>query len=86
MPIDRDGYYFVDRSGEAFQYILEFMRTGQLLEPEEDFLRQILRDDMAFYKISAKKRVDLKRFRGREKKRVLPQQWIFQQESLPEDI
>ncbi len=51
VPIDRDGYYFIDRSGDVFQYILEYMRTGHLLEPEDDFLKDVLYDDMKFFDI-----------------------------------
>ena len=32
---DEDGYYFIDRCGHIFQYILQFLRCGRLVLPEE---------------------------------------------------
>ena len=31
---DEDGYYFIDRCGHIFQYILQFLRCGKLVLPK----------------------------------------------------
>ena len=54
LPVDRDDYYFIDRSGESFQYILEYLRSGQLIQPEDDLLKNILYEELAYYKIPLK--------------------------------
>lgn len=42
VPLDKNGYLFIDRSGESFRYILEYMRTGRLIEPKDKFKKAIL--------------------------------------------
>ena len=49
--MDKDGYLFVDRSGDAFRYILEYMRTGRLIQPKDSFKKAILLADLKFYNI-----------------------------------
>ena len=35
IPVDRNGYIFIDRDGDLFRYILNYMRCGQLNLPLE---------------------------------------------------
>ena len=34
-----DGSYFIDRDGTHFRYILNYLRTGQLIVPEDELVR-----------------------------------------------
>ncbi len=52
VPLDRDGYLFIDRSGVVFRYILEYMRTGRLMKPKNPFDKAVLREDLKFYNIN----------------------------------
>jgi len=52
VPLDSDGYLFIDRSGVVFRYILEYMRTGRLVKPKNAFERAVLREDLKFYNIN----------------------------------
>ena len=37
-----DGSYFIDRDGTHFRYILNYLRTGQLIVPEDKIIRREL--------------------------------------------
>ena len=37
---NEDGSYFIDRDGTHFRYILNYLRTGQLLLPEDNIVRR----------------------------------------------
>lgn len=46
-----DGTYFVDRDGELFVYILDYMRTGKLLLPDNFKETARLREEVLFYQL-----------------------------------
>ena len=46
-----DGSYFIDRDGTHFRYILNYLRTGRLLLPEDKLVRQELLEEAEFYQI-----------------------------------
>ena len=46
-----DGSYFIDRDGTNFRYILNYLRTGRLLLPEDKFVRKELLEEAEFYQI-----------------------------------
>lgn len=47
-----DGTYFIDRDGELFRYILDFLRTGKVLLPENFQDMPRLREEAKFFKIN----------------------------------
>lgn len=52
MPSTKDsqGRYFIDRNGECFRYILEYLRTGELFVPRaDDVLRLQVLTEARFY-------------------------------------
>lgn len=48
---DEKGYFFIDRDGTHFRYILNFLRTGSLLVPEDPLIRRELQIEAEFYQI-----------------------------------
>lgn len=60
-PLLRDalGRYFIDRDGALFRYILDYLRSGQLVLPESFRERSRLRQEAEFYRLS-----DMVRFLG----------------------
>ena len=46
-----DGSYFIDRDGTNFRYILNYLRTGRLLLPEDKLVRKELLEEAEFYQI-----------------------------------
>ena len=46
-----DGSYFIDRDGTHFRYILNFLRTGQLVVPEDKIIRRELLTEAEFYQV-----------------------------------
>ena len=46
-----DGSYFIDRDGTHFRYILNYLRTGRLLLPDEKLVREELLEEAEFYQI-----------------------------------
>ena len=46
-----DGSYFIDRGGTHFRYILNYLRTGQLVVPEDKIVRKELLTEAEFYQI-----------------------------------
>ena len=46
-----DGSYFIDRDGTHFRYILNYLRTGQLIVPEDKIIRRELLTEAEFYQI-----------------------------------
>ncbi|XP_078382144.1 uncharacterized protein LOC144664800 isoform X1 [Oculina patagonica] len=45
------GSYFIDRNGAHFRYILNYLRTGQLIVPEDKIFRRELLAEAEFYQI-----------------------------------
>ena len=46
-----DGSYFIDRDGTHFRYILNYLRTGQLVVPEDKIVRKELFTEAEFYQV-----------------------------------
>ena len=46
-----DRSYFIDRDGTHFRYILNYLRTGQLIVPEDDIVRRELLTEAEFYQV-----------------------------------
>ncbi|XP_068760879.1 uncharacterized protein [Montipora capricornis] len=46
-----DGSYFIDRDGTHFRYILNYLRTGRLILPEDKLVRKELLEEAEFYQI-----------------------------------
>ena len=48
---DKSGAYFIDRDGTHFRYILNYLRTGKLIVPEDITIRSELLAEAEFYQI-----------------------------------
>ena len=46
-----DGSYFIDRDGTHFRYILNYLRNGQLIVPEDEITREELLAEADFYQV-----------------------------------
>ena len=46
-----DGSYFIDRDGTHFRYILNYLRTGQLLLPDDKLIKHEIFAEAQFYQI-----------------------------------
>ena len=51
LPADENGYYFIDRCGHIFEYILQFLRCGKLVLPENFNESELLQLEADFYQI-----------------------------------
>lgn len=53
LPVttDKDGYYFIDRCGYIFEYILQFLRSGKLILPNNFSDIELLQCEVDFYQI-----------------------------------
>lgn len=49
VPVDDDGYVFIDRDGTHFRTILNFLRTGRVRMPVNKAARDELMDEAGFY-------------------------------------
>ena len=48
---NEDGSSFIDRDGTHFRYILNYLRTGQLVVPEDKVVRRELLTEAEFYQV-----------------------------------
>ena len=46
-----DGSYFIDRDGTHFRHILNYLRTGKLVLPDDKVVRMKLLNEAEFYQI-----------------------------------
>ncbi|KAK3749967.1 hypothetical protein QZH41_000265 [Actinostola sp. cb2023] len=46
-----DGSYFIDRDGTCFRYILNYLRTGKLILPDDKLIRKEVLEEATFYQI-----------------------------------
>ena len=46
-----DGSYFIDCDGTHFRYILNYLRTGQLIVPKDEIIRDELLSEAEFYQV-----------------------------------
>ena len=51
VSTDEEGYYFIDRCGHIFQYILQFYRCGELVLPKQFNELDLLQTEADFYQI-----------------------------------
>ena len=51
LSTDKNGYYFIDRCGHIFQYILQFLRCGKLVLPQGFNELELLKVEADFYQI-----------------------------------
>ena len=51
LSTDGDGYYFIDRCGHIFQYILQFLRSGKLILPKGFCELELIQEEASFYQI-----------------------------------
>ena len=51
LSTDEDGYYFIDRCGHIFEYILQFWRCGKLVLPKCFNELELLQAEADFYQI-----------------------------------
>jgi len=49
--LDKDGYYFIDRNGEIFEYILQFLRSADISLPTDEKEYNLLKCEVNFYQI-----------------------------------
>ena len=45
----KDGPYFIDRDGTHFRYILNYLRTCELIVPNDDIIRRELLEESKYY-------------------------------------
>jgi len=53
MPsqVDKDGCYFIDRNGKMFEYILQFLRSGEMALPNDFKEYNLLKSEIDFYQL-----------------------------------
>jgi len=51
--LDKDGCYFIDRDGKHFRYILNYLRTNELIIPDDPIIRKELFKEVEFYQINS---------------------------------
>ena len=44
---DKDGHIFLDYNGTIFEYILDYLRDGELIYPDDSKLKKRMREDLA---------------------------------------
>jgi BTB/POZ domain len=49
---DKSGYYFVDRNGDAFETVLEFLRTGKLLHQSKKVGEEVVREELRHWRVA----------------------------------
>jgi len=49
--VDKDGRFFIDRNGPMFEYILQFLRSGELTLPDGFKNHQLLKCEVDYYQI-----------------------------------
>lgn len=58
VQLDSEGRLFIDRNGELFAYILDFLRTGTVVWPTDESKRNMLLAEIEFYGLQDKMRYD----------------------------
>ena len=53
VPVDEDGYVFIDRDGTHFRVILNFLRSGKITFPKDSAEAELLWDELQFYMLEA---------------------------------
>ena len=50
-PVDNQGNFFIDRDGHLFRYILSYLRTSEIVLPEDFKELLSLKLEVEFYKL-----------------------------------
>ena len=50
-PVDSQGNFFIDRDGHLFRYILSYLRTSEIVLPEDFKELQALKLEVEFYSL-----------------------------------
>jgi len=53
VPVDEEGYVFIDRDGTHFRVILNFLRSGKITFPKDSVEAELLWDELQFYMLEA---------------------------------
>lgn len=48
----KDGFYFIDRNGDAFETVLEFYRTGKILHKSKKVPEAVIHEELAYWGIA----------------------------------
>lgn len=56
---DKKGRYFIDRNGDLFQIVLDYLRTGELVWPDNRQQKKQLKLELDYYGIHTSPVVDL---------------------------
>ena len=51
LPTDCNGHYFIDRDGETFRYVLNFLRTHKICVPDDYKNLELLEAEADYYQI-----------------------------------
>lgn len=49
MKVDKKGRYFIDRNGDLFQIVLDYLRTGKLIWPSDPQQKEQLKLELEYY-------------------------------------
>jgi len=49
--VDKDGCYFIDRNGKIFEYVLQFLRSGEFIPPDNPNKFKLLKCEAEFFQI-----------------------------------
>lgn len=49
MKVDKKGRYFIDRNGDLFQIVLDYLRTGKLIWPSDPQQKEQLKLELIYY-------------------------------------
>eukprot|EP01088_Endostelium_zonatum_P016467 TRINITY_DN4461_c0_g2_i1.p1 TRINITY_DN4461_c0_g2~~TRINITY_DN4461_c0_g2_i1.p1 ORF type:complete len:166 (+),score=34.73 TRINITY_DN4461_c0_g2_i1:17-514(+) len=52
VNLDEEGYIFIDRSGDVFKVILEYLRTGKMIRPQDTVTVEQLAIELDFFQIT----------------------------------
>jgi len=54
---DKEGNIFIDRDGTSFEYILDFLRNGEMIYPSDIDLRSRIKTNLAYFNLKSIKKV-----------------------------
>lgn len=80
VHVDDDGYVFIDRSGEHFHIILDYLRTDELDEPPDARAMRALERELKFYMLEPPRPVSMRPQSGFTREEV--KQFLYDGKSL----